>query len=138
MACVMNCSICGTQTLNVSICGDCKDEMAYRAMNGMSTDIKEVRKVVVDKRDEEFDKRRLDMLKAIEEEDGRNSWRTYQRQRDECRDVIDKAVHMIEAYGEDIPEMQSLKKVLESIDTGRKTREKFEKAKSILRSIIKK
>lgn len=133
MVCVGNCSICGHNTLNSGLCTFCKDETSRRALSGESVKPEDIKKAVRDIVDAKHRRESLEMLEHLSEQDGRNDWRNYRDARDDAFTVIDQAIAMIENYGEDITEMQSLKKILEGVDTGRETKKRFEKAKEMLR-----
>lgn len=133
MVCVGNCSICGGYTLNRDLCTFCADETSRRALSGESVKPEDIKKAVKEIMDAKHRRESLEMLEHLSEQDGRNDWRNYRDARDDAFTVIDQAIAMIDNYGEDIAEMQSLKKVLEGVDTGRETKTKFEKAKAMLR-----
>lgn len=132
MACLGSCSICGTGTMDSSTCGECEKETTSRVLANLPTDKESIKKAVEEKRSAQRDKAMEEMLTQHQEDMGRNYWRKYMNERDDAYKVIDEAIEKIDAYGNN-SEMQFLRKLLDAIPTGRKSKKKWAKAKKLLR-----
>ena len=138
MVCLGSCAICSCGTMNSSTCGDCEKEVTRRVLAKEPIDNESVKKAVEEKRSAKRDRDMREMLDSHQEEMGRNDWRKYMNERNDAHGVIDMAIEMIDSYGEDIPEMQSLRKLLDGIDTGRESRNKFAEAKAMMKEVFRK
>ena len=134
MAHISTCQICNINTLNSLICADCKDEIVNRTLAGESVDPENIRTASLKARNAKWREESEKMLESQAEEWGRSDWRKYRNQRDSAFHIIDSAIKMIEAHEKNILEIQSLKKLLESIDTGRESKKKTKNIKSMLRT----
>jgi len=132
---VRNCQICKIYVCNDDICGECKSEIAHRSILGQSFDRKDIKKAVLKARDERHRRESLEMLNNLTEQDGRNDWRKYLRERNSAYNVIDEAFEFMSKCVSDKKEIDwmDLSNILTKVDTGRETQNKFEKAKVILR-----
>ena len=136
MAYLTTCKVCGTGLVNDDLCTKCSDLIAQKTLNGETVDKEEIIKQVRADRQEEHRQEMQKMLDSCNESQGRNNWKRYLKERDECRDVIDKAIGFIESFGGST-KMNSLKKILESVDTGRGVKVKIKKVRESLGDVFK-
>jgi len=79
MAFISSCQVCGVQTINKRLCDDCKEELAYAALDNDSINKEEIRKQVTEKRLERLGTKNLAYIKQLidiekrSEENSKNS-----------------------------------------------------------------
>lgn len=77
MACISSCSICGTSVCDADLCSDCERETARRALAGKPVDKESIKKAVFAKRDATNKREMTQLLKGMEDAQGRNNWKKY-------------------------------------------------------------
>ena len=144
MVSINNCLICNFLIDSGTICGLCEKEIARRALAKEPLERIDVKKVVEAQRQASQEKATQEMLRELDEQEGRNRWRSVERQRDKAWAIIDEVIETIDFFAK-TPELREIRGILNTIPSGRmtdknlkETRQLLEESKKTVRDIIDK